>query len=93
MPAQELFPNEEEEAAKPLSVLDFIAVLNGTLRGIDASVVGEVSKASFRRPGHVYFDLKDESGDGVLHCVAWKSIYEILASRSRRACESWCSEP
>ncbi len=78
MPAQELFPNEEEEVAKPLSVLDFIAVLNGTLRGIDASVVGEVSKASFPPSGHVYFDLKDESGDGVLHCVAWKSIYENL---------------
>jgi exodeoxyribonuclease VII large subunit len=58
--------------------LDFIAVLNGTLRGIDASVVGKVSKASFPPSGHVYFDLKDESGDGVLHCVAWKSIYENL---------------
>jgi len=78
MPAQELFPNEEEKVAKPLSVLDFIAVLNGTLRGIDASVVGKVSKASFPPSGHVYFDLKDESGDGVLHCVAWKSIYENL---------------
>jgi exodeoxyribonuclease VII large subunit len=26
----------------------------------------------------VYFDLKDESGDGVLHCVVWKTVYENL---------------
>jgi len=78
MPAQELFLSEEERPTKPLSVLDFIAVLNGAIHGIEASVVGEVSKASFPPSGHVYFDLKDESGDGVLHCVAWKSIYENL---------------
>jgi exodeoxyribonuclease VII large subunit len=78
MPAQELFLSEEEKPVKPLSVLDFIAVLNGAIHGIEASVVGEVSKASFPPSGHVYFDLKDESGDGVLHCVAWKSIYENL---------------
>ena len=58
--------------------MDFIAVLNETLREIEVSVVGEVSKASFPPSGHVYFDLKDESGDGVLHCVVWKSIYENL---------------
>lgn len=78
MPAQELFFSEEEKQAKPLSVLDFIAALNETLRGIEVGVVGEVSKASFPPSGHVYFDLKDESGDGVLHCVVWRTIYENL---------------
>jgi exodeoxyribonuclease VII large subunit len=78
MPVQELLFNEEEKSAKPLSVLDFIAVLNDTLRGIEVSIVGEVSKASFPPSGHVYFDLKDESGDGVLHCVVWRTIYENL---------------
>jgi exodeoxyribonuclease VII large subunit len=78
MPAQELLFNEEEKSAKPLSVLDFIAFLNETLREIEVAVVGEVSKASFPPSGHVYFDLKDESGDGVLHCVVWKTIYENL---------------
>lgn len=78
MPVQELLFNEEEKSAKPLSVLDFIAVLNDTLRGIEVSIVGEVSKASFPPSGHVYFDLKDESGEGVLHCVVWRTIYENL---------------
>jgi len=78
MPAQELLFFEEEKPTKPLSVLDFIGVLNETLRDIEVSVVGEVSKASFPPSGHVYFDLKDESGDGVLHCVVWKTIYENL---------------
>jgi exodeoxyribonuclease VII large subunit len=81
MPAQELFFNEEEKPAKPFSVLDFIAVLNETLRDVEVSVVGEVSKASFPPSGHVYFDLKDETGDGVLHCVVWKTIYDNLGIR------------
>ena len=78
MPTQELLFNDEEKPAKPLSVLDFIGILNETLRGVEASVVGEVSKASFPPSGHVYFDLKDESGDGVLHCVVWRTTYENL---------------
>lgn len=78
MPAQELFFNEEERPEKPLSVLDYIGVLNETLKGIEVSIVGEVSKASFPPSGHVYFDLKDETGDGVLHCVVWKTVYENL---------------
>lgn len=53
---QELLFNGEEKPAKPLSVLDFIALLNETLREIEVSVVGEVSKASFPPSGHVYFD-------------------------------------
>jgi exodeoxyribonuclease VII large subunit len=78
MPTQELLFSEEEKPEKPLSVLDYIAVLNETLRDIEVSIVGEVSKVSFPPSGHVYFDLKDESGDGVLHCVVWKTVYQNL---------------
>ena len=78
---QELLFNGEEKPAKPLSVLDFIALLNETLREIEVSVVGEVSKASFPPSGHVYFDLKDESGDGVVHCVIWRGVYENLGMK------------
>lgn len=81
MPAQELLFKEEEASAKPLSVIAYLEVLNETLRGIDVSIVGEVSKASFPPSGHVYFDLKDEAGDGVLHCVVWRAIYENLGIR------------
>jgi exodeoxyribonuclease VII large subunit len=48
------------------------------LRDIEVSIVSEVSKVSFPPSGHVYFDLKDESGDGVLHCVVWKTVYQNL---------------
>ena len=78
MSAQELLFEEEEKSVKPISVLDYIAVLNDTLRDIEVSIVGEVSKVSFPPSGHVYFDLKDEVGDGVLHCVVWKTIYQNL---------------
>jgi exodeoxyribonuclease VII large subunit len=78
MPVQELLFNEEEKPAKPISVLDYIAVLNETLREVEVSIVGEVSKVSFPPSGHVYFDLKDEMGDGVLHCVVWKTVYQNL---------------
>ncbi len=81
MLAQEPLFKEEERPAKPLSVLDYIDVLNETLKGIDVSIIGEISKASFPPSGHVYFDLKDESGDGVLHCVIWRTIYESLGIR------------
>ncbi len=78
MSTQKIPFHEERTSVKPLSVLDFIALLNETFRGIEVSVVGEVSKASFPPSGHVYFDLKDESGDGVLHCVIWRTTYENL---------------
>ena len=81
MPAQELLFEEEKAAAKPLSVIAYIETLNETLRGIEVSIVGEISKASFPPSGHVYFDLKDESGEGVLHCVVWRAIYENLGIR------------
>ena len=78
MSAQELLFEEEEKSAKPISVLDYIGILNDTLRDIEVSIVGEVSKVSFPPSGHVYFDLKDEAGDGVLHCIVWKTIYQNL---------------
>jgi exodeoxyribonuclease VII large subunit len=70
--------DREEGSTAPISVLDFIAIVNDTLHDVEAAVVGEVSKVSFPPSGHVYFDLKDETGDGVLHCVVWKTTYGNL---------------
>lgn len=63
---------------KPLSVSQFIGILNESLKKIQAEITGEISKVSFAQSGHVYFDLKDEEDESVLHCVIWKSYYETL---------------
>src|ERR1019366_10596090 len=69
------------ETVKPLSVSEFIGLLNERLREIDVEIAGEVSRVSFPPSGHVYFSLKDESADCVLDCVIWRSQYEVLGIR------------
>ena len=74
---------EEDAAAtaKPLSVSQFIGLLNARLREIDVSIMGEVSRVSCPPSGHVYFSLKDEKVDSVIDCVVWKSQYDVLGIR------------
>jgi len=67
---------EPLEAAKPLSVSAFIALVNERLRELEAQITGEVTKASFPPSGHVYFSLKDEHDGSVIDCVIWRSPYE-----------------
>ncbi len=70
-------PNEKQRV-KPLSVSQFIGILNKSLKEIQAEITGEVSNVSFPQSGHVYFDLKDEGDESVLHCVVWRSNYETM---------------
>ena len=63
----------EKAEVKPLSVSQFIGMVNERLRSIDVSMAGEVSRVSFPPSGHVYFSLKDENADSVIDCVIWKS--------------------
>jgi exodeoxyribonuclease VII large subunit len=87
--ASQKVPNQETDYgddqknrdAKPLSVAQFIALLNNRLREIDVSIMGEVSRVSSPPSGHVYFSLKDENADCVIDCVVWKSQYDILGIR------------
>lgn len=73
--------SQAPEPARPLSVSQFIGLLNERLREIDVEIAGEVSRVSCPPSGHVYFSLKDESADCVLDCVVWRSQYEVLGIR------------
>lgn len=69
--------NQQKSRDKPLSVSEYIALLNEGLRGFRATIIGETFKVSPSAKGHVYFSLKDKDGS-VLHCVIWKTNYKIL---------------
>lgn len=64
--------------AKPITVSEYIAVINEQVKGIEVQITGEVSRVSKAVSGHVYFDLKDEKKDAVLNCVMWSQIYQTI---------------
>ena len=72
---------DENNASKPLSVSEFITLVNERLRSVDVPIAGEVSRVSCPPSGHVYFSLKDEKIDSVIDCVVWRSQYEALGIR------------
>lgn len=78
MENNEITAPDGEQRVKPLSVSQFIGILNESLKKIQAEITGEITKVSFPQSGHVYFDLKDEGDGSVLHCVIWKSNYEVV---------------
>ena len=57
-----------------VTVRDYLAALNATLTEHGGRIIGEVTEC---KPwnGHVYFSLKDESGEAILSCAIWKSNY------------------
>jgi len=58
------------------SVSEYIEFLNISLRKIGAAkITGEVTKLTIASSGHVYFSIKDKSGNGVLDCIIWKNNY------------------
>ncbi len=61
----------------PISVSDYINILNEILSGVDVRVCGEVSGLKKAASGHLYFMLKDESGEGVINCAIWNSVYRM----------------
>ncbi len=62
---------------KPISVSDYISVLNKLLSSVDAKIIGEVSGMKTAASGHVYFSLKDEKKGDVINCAIWSSIYRM----------------
>lgn len=71
----------EEAVPKPtpavFSVLEFIETLNSSLKKHEVRVVGEVSQVKRPASGHVYFTIRDKSGEGVLDCIIWKGNYAL----------------
>lgn len=62
---------------QPIAVSDYIGILNDSLRGFYASIIGEVGQVSKSARGHVYFSLKDKKKESVIYCVIWKGNYEL----------------
>ncbi len=62
---------------KPISVSEYISVLNEILVRIRVKLVGEVSGMKIASSGHVYFSLKDEKTGDVINCALWNSVYRM----------------
>lgn len=63
---------------KPITVSEYIAVINDQVKDIEVQITGEVSRVTRAASGHVFFDLKDEKETAVLNCVIWNRTYQAL---------------
>ncbi len=61
----------------PLSVSDYISIVNELLLGINVKIIGEVSETKLAASGHVYFSLKDEKSGDLINCALWSSVYRM----------------
>ncbi len=61
----------------PVSVSDYITIINELISRIRVKVIGEVTEMKVASSGHVYFSLKDEKSGDVISCAAWNSIYRM----------------
>jgi exodeoxyribonuclease VII large subunit len=62
---------------EPISVSNYISLVNDGLKKFQARIVGEVSEAKISARGHVYFSLKDEKDRAVINCIIWGSNYNL----------------
>ncbi|MFA6364892.1 MAG: exodeoxyribonuclease VII large subunit [Candidatus Paceibacterota bacterium] len=60
---------------KPLTVSEYIELLNTALAREEVRLVGEAAEIKSYPSGHVYFSLKDEKANAVMNCVIWKGNY------------------
>lgn len=72
---------------EPLSVSDFVKVLNTTLAQLDCNVIGEVSELTVSARGHVYFTIKDKEKDASLPCTMWSSKYTYSGVKLEKGME------
>ncbi len=81
----------EKEIKTPepvFSVSEYIEFLNINLQKIGAAKIsGEVTKFTIASSGHVYFSLKDKSGQGVLDCIIWKYNYALCGLKIEEGME------
>jgi len=62
---------------KPISVRDYISLVNELLKRIEVKVIGEVSGLKKASSGHLYFSLRDEKTGDVINCAIWSSVYRM----------------
>lgn len=65
------------ESKNVLTVSEYINFLNNAFKQYRGRVLGEISQVKLATSGHIYFTLKDKSGESSLECVMWSSRYRL----------------
>lgn len=70
---------KEQSKLNPVfSVSEYIEFLNIGLRKFGAAkIAGEVSSLKMGPTGHVYFAIKDKSGNALINCIIWRNNYSL----------------
>jgi len=69
---------EQSELSPVFSVSEYVEFLNIGLKKFGAAkIFGEVSSVKIGPTGHVYFSIKDKSGNALVNCIIWKNNYNL----------------
>ncbi len=74
-------------SSKPVSVSDYISILNQLISRVNLKVIGEVSGVKMASSGHVYFSLKDSKTGDIINCAIWRSIYNMCGIKIEEGME------
>jgi exodeoxyribonuclease VII large subunit len=66
-----------ENSQDPLTVAEFITLLNSRITSIKTGVIGEVSEMKMSAKGHAYPVIKDKETGDILPCTMWASDYVL----------------
>lgn len=67
---------EERVGNDPLSVSDYLDLLNVQMRSCSARIQGEISSLDIRERV-LYFSLKDSTDGSIINCIMWKNAYDL----------------
>ncbi|MCF7845264.1 MAG: exodeoxyribonuclease VII large subunit [Candidatus Pacebacteria bacterium] len=82
-------PDQQKELffENPVTVSEYISIINSVLSGIKAKVKGEVSEMKQAASGHIYFSLKDENSGDLINCAIWSSVYKMCGVKIENGME------
>lgn len=66
----------ERDGNDPLSVSDYLDLLNVQMRSCSARIQGEISSLDIRERV-LYFSLKDSTDGSIINCIMWKNAYDL----------------
>lgn len=80
-------PLQPEDETNPLSISEYLDLLNERLAGCKATIFGEVSNPQKSAAGHMYFSLRDPDEKSVIRCVMWASKYRACGVELKEGIE------
>ena len=72
---------------KVFTVAEYVELLNVFFESQEARIAGEISELKRYPSGHVYFSIKDKSGDGVMNCIIWGRNYDLCGVKMETGME------